>query len=132
VSNLSLSLPTRLVIATAALAAGCASTQSYAPADHCTTAIPAGMVRVTASRSSSSLGGAVPFGVHDDGQPIGELGPGGRVCWLRHAGTAHVTATIPSRTPHTGRDIDVKLAPGESALLEIALGEQWKLVSVRR
>lgn len=113
-------------------AAGCASTQSFAPAEHCTAAIPAGMARVIASRSSSSLGGAVPFGVHDDGQPIAVLGPSGRVCWLRHAGTAHVTAYIPSHTPHTARDIDVALAPGETAALEIALGEPWKLVRVGR
>lgn len=120
------------MVAIAAVVSGCASTLSFAPAEHCTGAIPAGMARVIASRSSSSLGGAVPFGVHDDGQPIAELGPSGRVCWLRHAGIAHVTAYIPARTPHTARDIDIPLGPGETAVLEISLGDPWKRISVGR
>ena len=70
--------------------------------------------------------------VHDDGQPIAELGPSGRVCWLRHAGIAHVTAYIPARTPHTARDIDIPLGPGETAVLEISLGDPWKRISVGR
>ncbi len=112
--------------------ASCASTVSFAPAEHCAVAIPPGMARVVAVRTSSALGGAGRFGVLDDGQPIGELGPGGRVCWLRHPGTAYVTATIPARTPHTARDIDVKLGAGETAVLEISLGDPWKVLRVER
>jgi hypothetical protein len=130
-------MSTGSMMATAALAAlstfaaGCASTPSFAPAAHCTAAIPAGMARVVASRTSSSLGGAVPIGVHDDGQPIGELGPGGRVCWLRHAGTAFVTAYLPARAPHTAHDIDLPLAAGETATIETALGAPWKRLGGR-
>jgi len=119
------------VVLGAALA-GCASTVSHAPAEHCTAAIPPGMARIVATRSTSSMGGAAGIGVHDDGQPIGELGPGGRLCWLRHAGTAYVSAYITPQAPHTARDIDVKVAPGETVQLTIALGEPWKLVSVGR
>lgn len=114
------------------LAAGCASTTSFAPPEHCSGAIPAGMARIVASRTSSSLGGAVPIAVHDDNQPIGELGPGGRLCWLRHAGTAHVTGYLPANAPHTGRDIDVEAAAGMTVQIEIGLGTPWTVLRAQR
>lgn len=116
----------------ALLAPACASTESHAPADHCTSAIPDGMARVIVLRSNSALGGAVSIGLNDDGQPIAVLGPGGRVCWLRHAGTAWLTAYFTLAAPHTARDIEVALASGETASLEISIASPWKLLRVGR
>ena len=120
------------VLTGALVAAACASTESHVPADQCNGAIPDGMARVVVLRSNSALGGAVSIGLNDDGQPIAVLGPGGRVCWLRHAGTAYLTAYFTLTAPHTARDIDVALAPGETASLEISIGSPWQLLRVGR
>ncbi len=120
------------VLICALFAAACASTESHVPVDQCSGAIPDGMARVIVLRSNSGLGGAVSIGLNDDGQPIAVLGPGGRVCWLRHAGTAWLTAYFTLTAPHTARDIDVALAPGETASLEISIASPWKLLSVGR
>jgi hypothetical protein len=123
---------TTRALTAAAMLAGCASTQSLAPPEHCSAPLPAGMARVIVLRVNSSLGGANSIGVHDDGQTIGQLGPGGRLCWMRHAGTAYVTAYLTAQAPHSGRDIDVKLEPGQTAHLEISLGDPWKLLRIER
>jgi hypothetical protein len=115
-------------IVLAFMTAGCVSSLIYSPPEHCTVAIPDGMARVVANRAGSFRGGGVPMAIVDDGQPVAQLIRGDRVCWLRHAGIAYVTASMPG----FARDIDVKLAPGETAVIEIALGEAWKLVRVQR
>jgi hypothetical protein len=51
----------------------------------------------------------------------GELGPGGRVRWLRHA-----------NVPPTGRDIDVKAAAGATVRIEIGLGTPWTVLLAQR
>jgi hypothetical protein len=114
------------------MAAGCVSSLIHVPPEHCTVAIPDGMARVVANRAGTFFGGGVPMAIVDDGQPVAQLIRGDRVCWLRHAGTAHVTAFAPPHNPGFARDIEVKLASGETAVIEIALGEAWKLVRVQR
>ena len=120
-----------LPIAIAAALAGCASTVSYVPANHCDGAIPAGMARIVAGRPGSA-GGAIAISVHDDGQPMGRLGIGGRLCWWRLAGTAYVTAYREPAELRMAHDIDIKVAAGETAEIRITTGSPWELVRVGR
>lgn len=116
-----------------AVLAGCAvGTVTYAPAEHCTAAIPDGMARMVATRINSGGGWITPIAVYDAGQPIGLLGTG-RLCWLRHAGTAFVTGYfVPGQMPLMVHDIDVPVAAGETVLLEVSTSGPWKRLLAER
>lgn len=127
------SAATKMPALAVAILAGCAvGTVSYAPAEHCTAAVPDGMARMVATRTASGGGRLTPIAVYDAGQPIGLLGTG-RLCWLRHAGTALVTGYFtPGQVPMKVYDIDVPVAAGETVLLEVSTGGPWKRLRAER
>ena len=80
-----------LVGAVLLLGAGCASTQQFVPKPDMS-AVTKNTVHVEMTRAFSFSGFANPFRVVDDGQPIGDIGPGGSLLWERQAGTMHLVA----------------------------------------
>lgn len=74
---------------------GCAGTQSFTPNDFCSTPIGINMARIVMSRRSGfAAGSAVRFRITDDDQPMGDVGPGGQLCWDRYPGIAHIAGEI--------------------------------------
>ena len=67
---------------------GCASTVSFTPVDFCSQPVNPAMARIVFSRSSSIVGAPEALGIFDSDQPIGSIGPGGKLCWDRFPGKA--------------------------------------------
>ena len=70
---------------------GCASTTSFTPVDFCSQSVNPAMARVVLSRTSSFYGGGAGLLVFDNGQPIGDIGSGDRLCWDRFPGKAVIS-----------------------------------------
>ena len=72
-------------------ASGCASTVKFTPVDFCSQPVNPTMARIVVSRTSAMLAGSYAPRIFDSGQPIGEIGPGGRLCWDRFPGKAVIS-----------------------------------------
>ncbi len=72
------------VCLTAALLAGCATTNQLVPAG--TGPIPANSARIIVSRGSGFVGSAAPIGIIDSGKQIGAVGLNDQISWDRIAG----------------------------------------------
>jgi hypothetical protein len=73
------------VCLTAALLAGCATTNQLVPA--ATGPIPANSARIVVSRGSGFVGAAAPIGIIDSGKQIGVVGLNDQISWDRVAGS---------------------------------------------
>ena len=114
---------------------GCASTRSYTPVDFCSQPVNPAMARVVLSRTSSFYGGGVGMLVFDNGQPIGDIGSGGRLCWDRFPGKAVINGRMDR--PRTLEELElekemtVKVETRANATYHVRarLRSQWELRS---
>jgi hypothetical protein len=89
----------------ASLSIGCASTKFYTPEDFCKKPANDQMARIILDRESQFTGGGGTFRVTDNDQPIGDIGPGDRLCWDRYPGTAWVSVKASSQSAKTDKSI---------------------------
>jgi hypothetical protein len=121
----------------AGLLAACSSTQLRTTGDYCAATPAPGMARVVLNRPSGFVGGGARMPVFDDGQPIGEVGNGGRLCWDRHPGLAYVTAAAPAGVASnfgggTGMAVQASIRAGETLVIEAPLADVWRVSSQGR
>lgn len=111
-----------LVCGVAAFITGCASTQQVArfPSQNVKVSSP-NMARIYVVRPSM-VGGAVSFGVKDNGREIGKTGPKGYLCWERQPGKATVSGKAENTSELTfdaekGQVYYIKQSPGMGILM---------------
>ena len=113
---------------------GCTSTVRFTPVDFCSQPVNSAMARIVMSRESSSYGGAIGLRIFDNGQPIGEIGRGGRLCWDRFPGKAAINGrrsdfrnSIQDIEQEQGWRIKVETKANATYYMRSSMAGQWEL-----
>ena len=69
---------------------GCSTVDSFLPEDFCAKPINPTMARIEFTRIWQLGGAAGPIGIYDNDQPIGNIGPGAKICWDRFPGSSTI------------------------------------------
>jgi hypothetical protein len=110
---------------------GCASTVKFTPVDFCSQPVNPAMARIVMSRTLSMYGGAIATRIFDSGQPIGEIGSGGRLCWDRFPGKA-VISKVAMDFPgefDMPKSLRVETRANTTYYVKSSFTGQWKLTT---
>ena len=113
---------------------GCTSTVRFMPVDFCSQSVNPAMARIVMSRESSSYGGAIGLRIFDNGQPIGDIGRGGRLCWDRFPGKAVINGqrsdskrTLPDLEQEQSWRVKVETKANATYYVHSSMAGQWEL-----
>ena len=106
---------------------GCASTRSFTLVDYCSKPVNPTMARMVAYRESAFGGGAVAVRVFDNDQPVGDIGPGGRLCWDRYPGESLIYGMNKNGARYPQWHVEVDTKANTTYHLSLPISSQWKL-----
>lgn len=106
---------------------GCAAaTKSYTPINYCAAPVNSSMARIIVTRRHDIVARGTALKIFDDHQPIGEVGPGGKLCWDRYPGKALITASMMgSSREHWKMVVDTK--PDTVYHVSVSYDGKWKI-----
>ena len=107
---------------------GCTSTVKFTPVDFCSQPINPTMARIIMSRTNSLYGAAIAVRVFDNGQPIGDVGPGGRLCWNRFPGKAVISKVAEDILDYP-MSVKVEARANTTYHVRSSLTGQWELTT---
>lgn len=97
---------------------GCASTTRFTPIDYCSQPVNPEMARIILTRVNEFGGGGAIIRIFDNEQPLGDVGPGGRLCWDRYPGITILRGEMSSGNRKRGWDIDLITEANETYYLQ--------------